>query len=71
MSKRKTDDFDDVHFTSDRFFYANNKWYYYVRSYDSDVHTIGGFNSKEDAMNNCEERFLNKIDYFLYKGMNK
>jgi len=69
--KRQTDKYDDVHFSSDRFFFADNKWYYYVRSYDGDVHPIGGFITKEAAMHSCDERFLNKIDYYFQKGKNK
>jgi len=66
MSKRKTDKFDDVHFSSDRFFFANGKWYYYVRTYDGTVSAIGSFPTKEDAEAHCNERFLNKLDFYFY-----
>lgn len=66
MSKRKTDNFDDVHFSSDRFFFADGKWNYYLRTYNGDLKTITGFDTKEAAENNCTERFSNKIDYFFH-----
>ena len=66
-SKRVTDKYDDVHFKSDRFFFADNKWHYYLRNYDNDVSIVGGFNSKVDAIKHCNERFENKIDFFFGK----
>ncbi|MCK4500764.1 hypothetical protein KAU11_09700 [Candidatus Babeliales bacterium] len=71
MSKRKTDKENDKHFASDRFFFADGKWYYYVRSYEGELKPIGRFNSKSEAEVHCNERFSNKIDYFFYKGDNK
>lgn len=71
MSKRKTDKFDDVHFSSDRFFYADNQWHYYVRTYDGGLHTVGGFDTRGQAESNCNDRFTNKIDHYFYHSEKK
>lgn len=65
--RRITDKYDDVHFKSDRFFFADNKWHYYLRTYDGGATTIGGFNSKAEASAHCNARFENKIDFFFGK----
>lgn len=66
MSKRITDKYDDVHFSSDRFFFSDGQWFYTVRTYDGSVTNIGGFATKEIAMEHCDNRFTNKIDYFQH-----
>jgi len=67
MSNRSTDVFDDVHFSSSRYFFADGEWFYYIRTYDNDVKTIGGFPTKELAAEHCNDRFNDNLDYTFYK----
>ena len=66
MSQRKTDELNNSHFSSDRYFFADGKWHYYIRTYDNTIKTISGFNSKEEAEQSCSARFSNKIDMYFY-----
>lgn len=64
MSNRRTDNNNVLYFSSDRFFFANGAWYYYVRTYDNTMKTIGDFPTKVAAMDHCQVRFTDDLDFY-------
>lgn len=70
MAHRRKDD-DDVEFSdtfsTDRYFYSNGGWYYYARGmFDGGSFIFGPYSTKDEAIYNCNERFLSSMNLFSY-----
>ena len=51
-------EFSDM-FSTDRYFYDEKGWHYYARGFrDGDAFIMGPFSSKEEAIKDCEDRFI-------------
>lgn len=60
---RSNDTDNDRFYSSDRYFFADGKWYYYVRTYNNGVKVIGAFDTKAEAESSCSARFSDLMDF--------
>lgn len=67
VHKRKNDDYGVEYsdlFMVDRYFAENGEWYYYARSMGGEpAFILGPFLTKQAAINDCEQRFINPMPF--------